>query len=351
MINDMLVTDGNPQRWYVATQSNGIFRSNNYGSSWKTIIGQLSLNAISAFTGDTSVQFAAVYGKGVYQLEQGGTTWSEISLPFEDKTVVDIAMKDGSLMVLTQKSVFEQTDHGWLTINLPTGINVADLDTLSLLSEKTGVSPEVLQIGEQLTQDQIQQAGYNVIPNKLEVIDSNTYLLTFDNGLYLRVGESWESVGFDGANITSMALNPKEESLFASVCEPEKSCRVFKEKNGAWLQADSGLDGAKVEEFLFNGESLFAAAETGLYIWETETQSWKLAQATKEPLLSLTQSGCDLAAGGVGMLLFSQDCGKTWTQVNLDESWHYQALSFTRGVPGQLILGTRETGAALINID
>ena len=351
MINDMLVTDGNPQRWYVATQSNGIFRSNNYGSSWKTIIGQLSLNAISAITGDTSVQFAAVYGKGVYQLDQGGTTWSEISLPFEDKTVVDIAMKDGSLMVLTQKSVFEQTDHGWLTINLPTGRNAADLDTLSLLSEKIGVSPEVLQIGEQLTQDQIQQAGYNVIPNKLEVIDSNTYLLTFDNGLYLRVGERWESVGFEEANITSMALNPKEESLFASVCEPEKSCRVFKEKNGAWLQADSGLDGAKVEEFLFTGESLFTAAETGLYIWETETQSWKLAQATNEPLLSLTQSGCNLAAGGVGMLLFSQDCGKTWAQVNLEDSWHYQALSFTRGVPGQLILGTRETGAALINID
>ena len=265
--------------------------------------------------------------------------------------MLDIALKEGSLMVLTQRSVFEQTDHGWMTLNLPTGRNAPDLDTLSLLSEKTGISPEVLQIGEQLSQDQIQQAGYNVIPNKLEVIDSKLYLLTFDNGLYMRVGEEWEWMDFAGANIASMALNPEEESLFVSVCEPEKTCRVYKEKNGAWLQADSGLDGAKVENFLFSGESLFAAAETGLFSWESETQSWKLAKATNEPLLSLTQSGCDLAAGGVGLLLLSQDCGKTWTQVNLDDGWHYQALSFVKGVPGKLILGSRETGAALINID
>ena len=349
-IYDLLITDGNPQRWYAATETNGIFRSNTYGANWNTIMADLNLNAITSLAGDGSHQYAAVFGKGVYQLEQGGFSWSEIVPPLEDKMVLDLAIVDDSVIILTDTGLYLQSGEGFLRLDFPTSNSVPDLETSTQLSEKVGVPPEMLQMRMNLSENQEPEHGFFVTPHKLEVFDSKIYLLTLDDGLYLRVDDGWEQVGFAGMNAAALGWDEKGGSMLASVCGQGDSCMAFYHAGDEWLPADQGLDGSRINDFLFTGGDLIAAAETGIFVWEGDSQTWVRAYLSSEPMLSLTQSDCNLAAGGVGMLIYSSDCGKTWEQVTLGDPWHYQALVFVSGKPGRLILGTREIGASLIDV-
>ncbi len=75
---DFVIADGNPQRWYAATQNNGIFRSSSYGSNWNSIMADMRLTAITGLTempGEADVLAGAVYGQGVFKISDSGDTW------------------------------------------------------------------------------------------------------------------------------------------------------------------------------------------------------------------------------------------------------------------------------------
>jgi photosystem II stability/assembly factor-like uncharacterized protein len=350
---DFLVTDGNPQRWYAATESNGIFRSTSYGAGWNTIMGGLSLNAITGMVRDeeSDQQYVAVYGKGVYEVLENGQEWQEISEGIEDQTVIDLGILEGRLTFLTENNVFVKDGDAWSMLELPSIRSESTDNTYQSLSEKVGLSSELLSNHYERNVSAVNQSTAleeKAVGFSLFATEEELYLGTVGNGLYKRVNNDWESLGFEGMTVIDLEAGVYSEELFASVCDVDNTCKVFLLKNGAWQPAQTGFGDQKVYSLLRVGEKVLAAADFGLYQWSHEELLWQLIQPTPAELLSITGSACVYAAGGNGFMIMSQDCGLNWKEVDL-EDWHYQSISLLS--PGLILLGSRETGAILLSFD
>lgn len=92
-IADIAVNPTNPSEYYVATASGGVWKTNNWGNTYKPIFdGQSSYsigcvtidpsnpNVIWVGTGENNNQRSVAYGDGVYKSEDGGASWKNVGL-------------------------------------------------------------------------------------------------------------------------------------------------------------------------------------------------------------------------------------------------------------------------------
>lgn len=354
---DLFVTGGSPQRWYAATENNGIFRSTNYGSSWNTIMGELSLNAVTSIQtlGMNAPLMAAVYGKGIYQIDPQNLIWQEIMPELDDKTVLDLAMDPDRLVVLTENALYKYRQDHWEAASLPVSLNKIKNTWQEKLGEKIGQSPEMIWLRRENLSPfaGVQETESPVVPNGIRLIDGDLYLLTYGDGLFLQTSQGWRQVAFEASAILDLEKNLVDGLVYASVCVGEGDCRTYRFDQNGWKAFQGGLSGISVNDFLSTETGFFAAADTGIYVLDNANGSWDLVIPSAKPVLSLTRANnsCVLAAGGVGEYFISSDCGLTWQKIEGEENWHYQAAALTYGAPAKLILGSAEAGASLVSID
>lgn len=354
-IYDFLVTDGSTQRWYAATESNGIFRSANYGSGWVGVMGDLSLNPISSYLYYPAQdrQLAAVFGMGIYALDQNGLNWQEFAPALEDKQVLDLASDGDELYALTEQAFYEFDGSEWEKIDLPVSENKLDQNWLGRYGDEVGLSMEMVQprFEEQFVSVDGQEVN-QVIPRSIKMIDGRLYLLSHGSGAYLRVEKNWELIGITEGQVLDLAKNPENELLYASVCSIDNDCQLLAFDGSAWQAQDSKIGRIRINSFYVIEDHLFAAAENGIYRWVPGVEDWELKMQTEQDVLSMTQFGesCRLAAGGVGQYFISSDCGDTWIGYQTEEPWHYQTLIFLPIDPERLLVGSREAGADIFTI-
>jgi photosystem II stability/assembly factor-like uncharacterized protein len=90
---DVAVDPKDKSRWFVATASGGVWRTENAGSSWKPVfdgegsysIGCVTIdpqnsNVVWVGTGENNAQRSVGYGDGVYKSEDGGKSWKNMGL-------------------------------------------------------------------------------------------------------------------------------------------------------------------------------------------------------------------------------------------------------------------------------
>jgi len=92
-IQDLAVDPTKPSRWYVASASGGVWKTENAGTSWTPIfdsegsysIGCITLDPSNHFTvwvgtGENKTQRSVGYGDGVYRSDDGGRNWKNMGL-------------------------------------------------------------------------------------------------------------------------------------------------------------------------------------------------------------------------------------------------------------------------------
>ena len=92
-ISDFAVTPGKRHRYFVATASGGLWKTENAGTTWKPVfdgegsysIGCVTIdpaneNVVWVGTGEANSQRSVAFGDGVYKSLDGGQTWSNMGL-------------------------------------------------------------------------------------------------------------------------------------------------------------------------------------------------------------------------------------------------------------------------------
>ena len=310
---DFIVTNSNTPRWFAATESNGVYRTNAGSGSWKSVMGDLRLNAVTAIVKDEQLQrdYAAVYGKGVFEIDQSGLEWNDISISLTDKDVTDLAFHQGSLYVLTETSLYLLAGDNWVVIELPFDDNRYDLSELDWLAQKVGLPGEVLLDHIEYQRSLETDATNYVLPYRLFAFQENLYMATLDDSLYLRVDDSWEKL---------------DKSSFIGV----------------------NLDQFMVNQILPTETGLLAATGTGLFRVDNHQEKWTLITEENREILALAKShDCAIVAAGKGFLLYSTDCAASWAEVAL-EDWHYQSIGYLGDRSDLILLGSRENGASIL---
>lgn len=349
---DFVVADGSPQRWFAATESNGVYRTNANSTSWNRIMGDLRLNAVTAILKDnlTGNTYAAVYGKGVYAVDQTGIVWEEITQDLPDKAFIDLAIVDRKLHALTETGLYLLEAKGWDSMPSPAVGEKKDNTNLDLLSAKIGLSDEMLTdhleqaYDVKLTEDEMS----TVIPIKILSASENLYMGTIGNGLFLKVNEEWTPVGFDGQSVFDMVFDQESKEIFVIACEFTTSCRVFQSLGSNWAVVQSNLQDLQVNKLLITEKGLVAATSSGIFLFNSETSQWTLLGGQGKNWLSISVTEkCKLAAVGEGVVLYSQDCGESWLELTVDD-WHYQSAGFIGDQSNLLLIGSQEAGAAIL---
>ena len=156
-ISDFAVTPGQRHRYFVATASGGVWRTDNSGTTWKPVfddqgaysIGCITMdpdnpNVLWVGTGENNSQRSVSFGDGVYKSLDGGQTWRNlglrgsehigmIAIDPRDSDVVYVAAQGPLWRSGGDRGLFKTTDGGanWervLHISEDTGINDVHLD-------------------------------------------------------------------------------------------------------------------------------------------------------------------------------------------------------------------------------
>ncbi len=156
-ISDFAVTPGQRHRYFVATASGGVWRTDNAGTTWKPLfddqssysIGCITMdhdnpNVLWVGTGENNSQRSVSFGDGVYKSLDGGQTWSNLGLgESEHIGMIAIDPRDADVVYVAaqgplwrsggDRGLYKTTDGGatWervLHISDDTGVNDVHLD-------------------------------------------------------------------------------------------------------------------------------------------------------------------------------------------------------------------------------
>jgi hypothetical protein len=350
---DFVVAGASPQRWFAATESNGVFRVNADGGGWKNIMGDLRLNAVTAMAKDeeNAKNYVAVYGKGVYSVDSTGLEWVKLTNSLEDKDVIDLAISTEGLHILTETGLYLLGGERWSKTDLPLKTKSDEPSDLDTLAQKVGLSGETL--ADHFEQNQAILTSDSeklqvVVPYRLIINGNEIYVGTIGNGLFLRVGDIWEQVGFAESDVIELAFDSSNDEMFAIICDQTSWCKPYRFSSENWMLLEKGVQGLNVNKLLSTERGMLAATNSGLYLFDDIRQEWILIGAEGRNLLSLTAStSCDLVIAGQGFAMRSSTCGETWQEIPL-ENWSYQTIGFLGDENDLLLIGSRENGAFII---
>ncbi len=156
-ISDFAINPENPNEYYVATSSGGVWKTTNAGNTYQPIfdsqgsysIGVVTMdpsnpNVIWVGTGENNNQRSVAFGDGIYKSEDGGASWTHMGLKNSEHIGKIIVHPDNSNVVYVaaigplwsaggDRGVYKTTDGGetWnqiLSVDEHTGINDLEID-------------------------------------------------------------------------------------------------------------------------------------------------------------------------------------------------------------------------------
>lgn len=316
---DFVIADGNPQRWYVATENNGIFRSSSYGSNWKTIMADMRLTDITGLAelpGDPEALAGAVYGQGVFSISDAGETWEPMNEGLTNLDVVSLAVAGDQLYAIGQGWLDVWNGQSWQAVRLPEA------------------SLEALGAGEEWVKERIllpdeafwMEASSAVQPSSVMWRDGELLLGTAGSGLWALRGEDWQQVGLADWTIERL-VETADGKVGMFACERRGACGVVSYDSTGF----STMQSIKEEPLL----SLI-----GLIGLPKGMEGLTQGDLT---LASSRTNGCAWAVGEQAKVWVTKDCGVTWTAHSFE--WTVQALAFDPSDVNVLLVGTRESGA------
>ncbi len=316
-------------------------------------MGDLRLNAITSLENDSDnqINYAAVYGKGVYAVDSSGENWFDLTENLDDKAFIDLQSFESQIVALTETSIYMLNGSEWTEIDLPLVEITNSRPNKFYLSEKIGLPPESLDLHISIANENQLLLNENLaksLPYRLILHKDQLYLGTLGDGIFRRDGDTWNSIDFASKNVIDLAS--EGDALFALVCGSESDCLVYRSVEDDWLAVEKGLEGQVSNRILLIQGELWAGTGSGIYRYDSARALWLPIAAEGRNILSLTDSGdCRLAAGSDGAVIYSKDCGKSWYEIEL-ETGSYQSLSYLAESRDLIMLGSRGAGVFLLHL-
>ncbi|MCX6231388.1 MAG: T9SS type A sorting domain-containing protein [Bacteroidetes bacterium] len=213
---------------FAGTDSSGIFLSTNNGITWTAINTGIPANAFvtSIAVMGTNI-FAASYGNGVFLSSNNGTTWSAVNNGLTNTFVSDLSISGTNIIAGTESGIFISGNNGtsWTSAN-------NGLPNIQIYS--------------------LNASGSNIYaggPNGIFLSTNNgANWITINNGL---------PVGYP---IISIAINGTD--IFVSTYNVIYGCEIYLSTNNGsnWTKIDTGMMNAVITSFAFSGMNVFAGA-------------------------------------------------------------------------------------------
>ena len=321
---DFVIADGNPQRWYAATENNGIFRSSSYGSNWNSIMADMRLTAITGLTempGEADALAGAVYGQGVFKISDSGDTWESMNNGLTSLDVVSLGLADEQLFAIGRGWMDVWNGQDWKAVTLP------EASPEDVEAGINWVRGRVLLPDEAFGMD----THSSVQPSSLIFRDDMLLLGTAGSGLWALRGDQWEQVGLETWAVQEMVQTPEGDvKVFA--CDKVGDCGVFNYDYSGLSKMQTSTEGASASFIGLSGlpegiEDFFSSDLT---------------------VASSRGDKCTWAVGGGTKLWITKDCGVNWNAHSFE--WTVQALVFDPMDTHVLIVGTRESGAFRLQV-
>lgn len=212
-------------KWFIGTESNGIYSSTNQGNEWiySGLVGELPITAF-ALKGTNEIIVTRLVTDGVYRSTDDGNFWEQIMSGFISQSgILSVAVGGAG-------NIFVGNASGYVLRSTNNGVNW------------TG-SEVVFGAGIRF----LRQVGLK-------------WFAATTNGIYrsTNFGVSWELSGIEGSNVNFIAIKSSTDTLtlFAST---NNSGVFFSTDNGnSWFSSNSGLPTSNITGLRSTGIYLYA---------------------------------------------------------------------------------------------
>ncbi len=297
-VADIAVDQTDPGTWYVGIASGGVWKTVNAGTTWQPIfddeavysIGDVTIdpgnpNIIWVGTGENNAGRHIAFGDGVYKSENGGKSWTNMGLGAsehigdivihpEDSDTVWVSAQGPLWSKGGERGVYKTTDGG------KTWRNTLEID------EWTGVGSLAIDPSDP---DKLYAAAWQRQRTIAALVDTGpgSALYTSDDG-----GETWEKMteGLPKGNMgkSSVAVSPIDPNVVYALIELDER------KGGFWRSEDKGASWTKMSDRVSGG--------TGPHYYQE---------------IFVDPHTFDRVYMANNTSAFSDDGGKTWTDMNL----------------------------------
>jgi hypothetical protein len=305
-------TDGSTL--FAGTQSSGIYRSTDFGSSWQLASTGFGIYPFHSMLLSGSNLFAAG-DNGLYYSNNNGASWSGI---FNGAfySSAGIVQNGSTLIACNNGGIYRSTTNGgsWTSVGTQTNATLAVCGNVFLAANTSGVYKSV---DDGITWSQVNSAQTGI----LTMITSGTNIFagTGSGGVLLSTdnGTTWtaKNTGLTSLLVSSFSFNGTD--LYAGT-----AAGVYKTSNSgtSWVAANTGITTTTVNALTIMGASLFIGTpNTGIYLSTNFGASWALSNngLITSDVRALGFNGSNLFAGsnGSGAYLTSSS-GANWNGVN-----------------------------------
>ncbi len=356
-INDIALSFFEPNTWFLATKDKGMLKTRDAGASWSAIMRDLRMYAVTgmqSLENDSDVVYVSLYGQGVYRVRDNKDDWQAINNGLDTLNITGLYQHNEQLWASTDSGLWVLNQNKWRAIDLPVSKN-ADEKILTWQNDLLGIPLETLKENFIISFENSISYGLarSITVTKL-ISDGSSLLIASDDGIWKLDNDRWTQIGLADQLVYDVAIETDGKGMWASTCDVVLNCAVWHYDGAEWVKQSSGLSNHKVNDLTFIGKQLFAASDSGLYIWQADLSEWSLVFEDLKGIFTIHQATDDpriIIAGGKGALYKSEDFGGIWQKISTDEEWTYQFLTFKPGDNVKLLLGSKESGAFMLTID
>ena len=300
---------------FAATSYNGVYRSNNNGTSWSAT-GGTPCN-------DIEIDAMAIKGNNIYCGTNGGfaasanqgSTWSCDLFKTYNLNIKSVAVNNSFLVAAASYGTYSSANSGndyLMYLRNLEAISIVDSIVLAggkgsyMRSTNGGVSWQSI-----------------YFPGKmLDVIfkDSIAYASTLDSGIYVsdNYGLNWKPMNNGLLNKKMNKLASSDSLLVAG--SMNKGIYIWNKSTKEWFQSNSGLLDTTIQcVAAFNDIIFLGTKSNGIYKSINKGLTWELSyvDSADTNITCLYMYGTNVFAGILGRGFYmSTDTGKTWKTLN-----------------------------------
>jgi photosystem II stability/assembly factor-like uncharacterized protein len=354
-----------PTQVYAGTAGDGLYKSSDLGASWQHAdsgINNSMVTKVIVDGFDADRIFTSVYGGGVYRSNDGGASWSEMNSGLEDKfvhTIVENPSLSGGLFALT--------DTGGLYTNNPNSgmgwVKIAEGLPANLSSESDYppehpfATREIIENTPMTEVDNtsITQTNENLLCMVFATSDPLVaYLGTGGSGVYKSVngGTTWHSTGLSGETIQSIAVDPTSPELVYAASNTTGGLKISQNGGDTWTSAyQAGIIYSLATSEAMPGVLLIGTSD-GLYRYENG-EFITLGLSTMEvSAIAIEPSLPDRILVGTNSGAYNtRDGGQTWQTVDWDlNHLSIRSIDLDPNNPYRVYFSTQTNGILYKNI-
>ena len=241
----------------------GVFLSSDNGSNWRAVNNGLTNTAyVTAFTINSGIIFAGMYGNGIFYSSNNGGKWASANTGLTNYNVQALITKGDT--------IFAGTYSG-------SGVYMSANNGSNWVAAKTGLTDTLV----------------NALAFK-----GDTLLAGTDNGIYtsLNKGIQWS---LDTGNIQVNAFAVNGNNIFAGT---SSGVYLYSSNETKWTAINNSLADTYISALTISGNNILSGSGDGIYISSNNGSAW-IASNTgllNSDVLALAANGTYVFAGTMG---------------------------------------------------